>query len=50
MDDLVLGAAVPLLAVRDPRLASSPGEGLVDNCDVITDGNIAGKCGICGGL
>ena len=42
-DDLVLGAAVPLPAVRDARVASSPGAGevLVGNCDVITDGNIA---------
>ena len=39
-DDLVLGAAVPLPAVRDPRVASSPGEVLVGNCDVITDRNI----------
>ena len=45
MDDLVLGAAVPLPAVRDTRVASSPGEVLVDNCDVITDGNIAGHDG-----
>ena len=39
-DDLVLGAAVLLPAVRDPRVASSPGGVLVVNCDVITDGNI----------
>ena len=44
-DDLVLGAAVLLPAVRDPRVASSPGEVLVDNCDVVTDGNIAGHDG-----
>ena len=30
---------VPLPAVRDPRVASSPGEVLVGNCDVITDAN-----------
>ena len=36
----VLGAAVPLPAVRDPRVASSPGEVLVGDCDVITDENI----------
>ena len=44
-DDLVLGAAVPLPAVRDPRVASSPGEVLVGNADVITNGNIAGHDG-----
>ena len=38
-DDLVLGAAVPLPAIWDPRVASSPGEVLVGNCDVITDEN-----------
>ena len=37
--------AVPLPAVSDPRMASSPGEMLVGNCDVITDGNIAGHDG-----
>ena len=36
----MLGAAVPLLAVKDTRVASSPGEVLVGNCDVTTDGNI----------
>ena len=40
-DDLVLGAAVPLPAVSDPPVTSSPGEVLVGNCDVITDVNIA---------
>ena len=44
-DDLVLGAAVPIPAVRNPRVTSSPGEVLVDNCDVITNGNIAGHDG-----
>ena len=39
-DDLLLGAAVPLPAVKDTRVASSPGEVLVGNCDVTTDGNI----------
>ena len=39
------GAAVPLPAVWDPRVASSPGEVLVGNCYVITDGNIAGHDG-----
>ena len=39
-DDLVLGVAVLLPAVKDPRVASSLGEVLVDNCDVTTDGNI----------
>ena len=39
-DDLVLGAAIPLPAVRDSRVASSPGEVLVGDCDVITDENI----------
>ena len=42
---MLLRAAVPLPAARDPRVASSPGEVLVDNCDVITDGNIAGLDG-----
>ena len=36
----MLGAAVPLPAVKDSRVASSPGEVLVGNCDVTTDGNI----------
>ena len=39
-DDLVLGAAVPLPAVDNSRVALSPGEVLVGNCDVTTDGNI----------
>ena len=40
IDDLVLGAAVPLPAVRDPRVASSPEEVLVGDRDVITEENI----------
>ena len=39
-DDLVLGAAVSLPLVRDARVASSAGEVLVGNYDVITTGNI----------
>ena len=39
-DDLLLGAAFPLPAVWDPRVASSLGEVLVGDCDVITEENI----------
>ena len=36
-DDLVLVAAVPLPAVRDPRVASSPVEVMVGDCDTISN-------------
>ena len=42
-DDLVLVAAVPLPAARDPRVASSPVEVMVGDCDVITEENITGQ-------
>ena len=37
---LVLMAAVPLLAVGDPMVTPSPVEGIVGDCDVVTDENI----------
>ena len=39
-DDLVLGAAVPLPVVRDPMVTQSPVEGIVGECDVVTEENI----------
>ena len=39
-DDLVSVAAVPLPAVRDPMVAQSPVEGLVRECDDVTEENI----------
>ena len=39
-DGLVLVAAVPLPAVRDPMVTQSPVEGIVGECDVITEENI----------
>ena len=39
-DDLVLGATVPLPAIKDSHVASLLGEMLVGNCDVTTNGNI----------
>ena len=44
-DDLVLVAAVPLPAIRDPMLASSPVEVMVGDCDVFIENNITGHDG-----
>ena len=43
-DDLVLGAAVPLLAENIDRVTLSPLEVRVDTGDVTTDGNIMTRC------
>ena len=39
-DNLVLGAAVPLPAIKDPMFTLSPVEEMVGECDVVTEGNI----------
>ena len=41
----MLVAAVPLPAIRDPMVASSPVEVIVGDCDVITEENITGHDG-----
>ena len=36
----MLGAAVPLPAIKDPMITLSPVEEMVGECDVVTEGNI----------
>ena len=45
IDDLVLVAAGPLPAVRDPMVTPSPVEVIVGDCGVVTEENITGLDG-----